>query len=124
MSPRREFIVVNEWPTLKSHSYHVQVINIAADKKANILKVSLNNLDPGQLGRIHEIELPLAVHPGSRTSQFLMACGIEANECGTRVYLDAIAQSHLAVKFTKSGDVVEFNHIEKKSQETNSGKEH
>ena len=116
MSPRREYITIKDWPTLKSHFYHVQVAHVTANGKAGILKVTLSNLNPKQLGRIHELELPLPVHPGSRTCQFLAACGIEANEPGTKIYLDSIVHSHLRVKFSKTRDVVGFRQIENESE--------
>jgi hypothetical protein len=91
--PRRKTntVTVEPWPDLKpGRLYKGRVRAIAIDKAGNQLDLTVENLDPLQQGRLHEIDLPLPVRPGNPTAAFLTACGIDANETGTTIDLDQI----------------------------------
>jgi len=66
---------------------------------ADVLQVTIENLDPIQLRRIHELELPLPLRPGNRACAFLAACGIDATAVGTTVDLDRLAGVIVGMRF-------------------------
>ena len=100
MSPRKRYITVEEWPPLrKSELYKGVVKSIASNRKGKKLDVTIENLDPTQLGRIHQLTLPLPIHPGSTTSLFLSACGTDASHIGKRVCLDDVVGATVGMIF-------------------------
>jgi hypothetical protein len=48
---------------------------------------------------MHELDLPLPVHPGSRAALFLVACGIDATRVGSTICLDSVINAVLAIRF-------------------------
>jgi hypothetical protein len=73
--------------------------------------VVIENLEPDQRGRGHELDLPLPVHPVSRTALFFVACGIDAFEVGARIDLDRIADVVVGMRFRGLGtdNIAEFD---------------
>lgn len=92
MSPRKHnMITVEAWSKMRTGRLYKGMIKKAhIEKASNCLHVTIENLDPAQLGRIHEMDLPLPVRPGNRTSLFLVACGIDAATAGTTICLDQV----------------------------------
>ena len=105
MSPRKNnLITVEAWPKLRpGRVYKGRVKDASIEKKSNVLHVVIENLNPRQFGRIHEIDLPLPVRPGNHTCSFLLACGIEATAVGATVCLDQIANTMVAMRFRGPG---------------------
>lgn len=101
MSPRKNNVLAVEgWPDPKSGKlYKGRVRRIEAKGKPKRLHVTIENLDPSQLGRIHDVSLPLPVRPGNRTCLFLTACGIDVSTVGTKVCLDDIAGVTIGMRF-------------------------
>jgi len=88
---KKNTLTVEDWPRPKAGKrYKGLVKQIKVDKKTKSLRVTIENLDPTQSGRIHDIVLLFPVRPGSRTSRFLGAAGIEANTVGKQVIIDNI----------------------------------
>jgi hypothetical protein len=115
--PRKKNIVTTEpWPELRrGRFYEVRIKNAAPDKAAGFLRVTCENLDPGHLGQIHEVKLPLPVRPGNRTCAFLAACGINATAVNTAVDLDRLAnvtvRMRLCLPATNASDELDFERI-------------
>lgn len=113
MPPRKKNIVTTEaWPALKEgRLYGARVKSAAPDKAAGFLHVTIENLDPAQLGRIHELNLPLPLRPGNRVCAFLAACGVNATAVGTAVDLDRIVNIVVGMRFRGLGanDAEEFD---------------
>jgi hypothetical protein len=105
MSPRKNNVLTVEgWPDPKSGKlYKGRVKRSEATGKPKCLNVTIENLDPSQLGRIHEVSLPLPVRPGNKTSSFLTACGIDVSTVGTKVCLDDIAGAIIGMRFGMVG---------------------
>jgi len=99
---KKNIVTTEPWPALKEGRLYKARIKTAApdtDKAAGALRATLENLDPTQLGRIHELELPLPLRPGNRACAFLAACGIDATAMGTTVDLDRLAGVIVGMRF-------------------------
>ena len=118
MSPRKNNVLTVEgWPDPKlGKLYKGRVGRSEAKGKPKCLHVTIENLDPNQLGRIHYVSLPLPVRPGNQTSSFLTACGIDASTVGTKVCLDDIAGATIGMRFgtvaQDGSQQVDFERIE------------
>ncbi len=101
MSPRKNNVITIEaWPKLgTSQLYSTKVKGAHIAKKSNLLHVTLENLDPCQLGRMHEIDLPLPARLGNKTCVFFQACGLEADTTGKRICLDQVAGVAIGLRF-------------------------
>jgi hypothetical protein len=101
MSPRKNNVLTVEgWPDPKlGKLYKGRVVRSEAKGKPKCLHVTIENLDSSQLGRIHDLSLPLPIRPGNRTCSFLTACGIDASTVGTKVCLDDIAGVIIGMRF-------------------------
>lgn len=78
--------------------------------RTQYVHVIIENLDPTQLGRIHEIDLPLPLRPSRyhRTCSFLTACGIDVSTVGAKVCLDEIAGVTIGMRFGTVGQRLTF----------------
>ena len=105
MPPRKKNIVTTEsWPAMKEgRVYGARIKSAAPDKAAGFLHVTVENLDSSQLGRIHELMLPLPLRPGNRACAFLAACGVNATAVGTAVDLDRIVNIVVGMRFRGLG---------------------
>lgn len=109
MSPRREYLMIEDWPKLSERKiYSVKVLSLRQDKKAGILQVETENEDKSQYGRRHTIELPLPVHPTGPTAEFLKACGISMEPGHRKIYLDTVVGCYCTVKFNREGHATDF----------------
>ncbi|MEN6335155.1 MAG: hypothetical protein ABFE01_12920 [Phycisphaerales bacterium] len=81
----------------------MRIKSVTPDKAAGFLRVTVENLDPDQLGRIHEVKLPLPLRPGNRACAFLAACGIDATAVGTTVDLDRLTGAVVGMKYHGPG---------------------
>ena len=101
MSPRKNnTLTIVGWSDPKEGKlYKGKVEKVDVDRKSKCLRVTIENLNPSQLGRIHELSLPLPVRPGNRTYSFLTACGIDASTVGTKVCLDDITGAAIGMRF-------------------------
>jgi hypothetical protein len=101
MSPRKNnVLIVEAWPDPKLGKLYKGRIRTSDVKgKPKCLHVTIENLDPSQFGRIHNMSLPLPVRPGSKTSSFLAACGIDVSTVGTKVCLDDITGATIGMRF-------------------------
>jgi hypothetical protein len=101
MSPRKNNVLtVEAWPDPKSGKLYKGRIRASDVKgKSKYLHVTIENLDPSQIGRIHDVSLPLPLRPGNRTCSFLTACGIDVSTVGTRVCLDDITGATIGIRF-------------------------
>jgi hypothetical protein len=122
MSPRKDntLTIVGWSDPKKGKLYKGRVKKAEVNKKAKCLRVIIENLNPSQLGRIHEVSLPLPVRPGNRTCSFLTACGIDAGAVGTRISLEDITGATVGMRFSAPGQDgsqhVDFETIEDSSQ--------
>jgi hypothetical protein len=66
MPPRKKNIITTEsWPALKQgRLYEARIKSAVPGKATGFLQVTVENLDSSQLGRIHELKLPLPLRPG------------------------------------------------------------
>jgi len=118
MSPRKNNVLtVEDWPDPKKGKlYKGRVGRAEAKGKPKSLHVTIENLDPSQLGRIHDVSLPLPVRPGNRTCSFLAACGIDVSAVGAKVCLHDIAGATVGMRFGAVGQdesrQVDFERIE------------
>ena len=102
MPHKNNFVIVTTRPELtKDRLYHGKVKGVRLDKRADCLRLTIENLD--QLGRLHELALPVPVYPGNRTALFLMACGTDATTVGTRICLEQIAGAVVGMRFRGLG---------------------
>lgn len=101
MSPRKNNVLTVEgWPDPKlGKLYKGRVGRIETKGKPKCLHVTIENLDPSQLGRIHDVSLPLPIRPSNKTCLFLTACGIDVSTVGTKVCLDDIAGATIGMRF-------------------------
>ena len=125
-SRKKNVIIVKGWPNLKKGKLYKGVIREAKNKK-QYAHVVIENLDPTQLSRIHEIDLPSQALPSRyhRTCAFLMACGIDANNEGMEIDLNHIIGTTIGMRFGTVGQdgsqQIDFERIEdskKKQPET------
>jgi hypothetical protein len=118
MSPRKNnVLIVKGWPNVKKgRLYKGKVKKVDINKESKYLHVVVENLDPAQLGHLHELSLPLPIRPGNRTCFFLTACGVDASTVGTKVCLDDIAGATIGMKFATVAEdgsqQVDFERIE------------
>ena len=127
MSPRKNNVLTVEgWPDPKlSKLYKGRVGRIETKGKPKCLHVTIENLDPSQLGRIHDVSLPLPLRPGNRTCSFLTACGTDVSTVGTKVCLDDITGATIGMRFgsvaqdgSQQIDFERFKDSQKKQTET------
>lgn len=101
MSPRKKSVItVKGWPNLRKSKLYKGIIRKAENKTQHV-DIEVENLDPTQLGRIHEMHLPLPVRPSKyhRTCAFLMACGIDATIDRTSIDLNEIVGVTVGMRF-------------------------
>jgi len=91
-------LTVEDWSNPKKGKLYKGIVR-KVDKKARCLHVTIESLDPSQLGRIHDVSLPLPIRPGNRTCTFLMARGVGASTVGTKVCLDDITGTTIGMRF-------------------------
>ncbi|MBE0536755.1 MAG: hypothetical protein IH624_13895 [Phycisphaerae bacterium] len=104
---KKDFITITEPPPLKrSKLYPGRILAITQEKKAKLIRIRLENLDPVQLGRIHTAQLSLAVWPGNRTSQFFAAAGIDTTQPGEKISIDDCIGETVGMRFTAEEDTV------------------
>ena len=121
MSPRKNntLTIVGWSDPKKGKLYKGKVEKVDVDRKSKCLRVTIENLNPSQLGRIHEVSLPLPVRPGNRTCSFLTACGIDARTVGAKVCLDDITGADIGMRFgtiaQDGSQQVDFERIEDSS---------
>jgi hypothetical protein len=109
--PRAEehIIIVRPWPPLKpGKSYKGQIKEVRINKKSKTLRVTLVNLDPSMLDRLHSVELPLPPRPGNRASRFLSACGQPGEEVGSQTEIDCLIDAVVNMRFIPAGDGYEI----------------
>jgi len=118
MSPRKNnVLIVKDWSNLKNDKLYKGIIRKAVNK-VTFLDVTIENLHPTQLGRIHEMSLPLPIRPSRyhRTCAFLIACGIDASIDGMRIDLDEVAGTTVNMRFgaleEDGSQQVDFERIE------------
>jgi hypothetical protein len=109
MPRKSNTITVAAWPRLrKGRLYASRVKNIKLQRASNCLHVIVENLD--QLGRLHELALPLPVYPGNKAALFFVACGIDTS-VGTAICLDQVLNVVVGMRFRGLGpsDSEEFD---------------
>ncbi len=122
MAPRKNnALTVEDWPDPKKGKLYKGIVKTAnVDKKQKCIFVTIENLDPTQLGRIHEFSFDLPIRPGNRTSLFLIACGIDANAVGTKICLDDIVDTTVGMRFgtiaQDGSQEIDFERIENPSR--------
>ena len=101
MSPRKKNVITIEaWPNPKKDKLYKGIVRkLDINKKAKRVRVTIENIDPTQLGRIHEKTLLLPAHPGDRTSRFLTACGIDADTIGKKIGPEDVAGVTVGMRF-------------------------
>lgn len=103
MSPRNKNIhTVQDWPDPKMGKLYKGIVKkVDTDKKDRCIRVAVENLDLTQLGRVHEISLPLPIRPSvyHKTCSFLLACGINASTHGTKIDLNELIGSIIGIRF-------------------------
>ena len=122
MSPRKKNILsVKGWRNLRKGKLYKGIIKEAVNK-TQYIHVIIENLDPTQLGRIHEIDLPLPIRPSKyhRTCSFLMARGIDANIDGVKIDLNHIIDTTIGMRFRTAGQdgaqQIDFERVDDVSQ--------
>jgi len=100
---KSDVLVVCPWPQLtegKLYRGKVKAVRVDKTHAPHRLHVVIENLDPDhQHGRVHELNLLLPIHPGSRTALFLLACGTDASIVGTNVRIDQTVGAVLGMRF-------------------------
>lgn len=103
MSPRNNNILtVQDWSNPKRGKLYRGIVKKTdPDKKAQCIHVAIENLDRTQLGRVHEINLPLPIRPSiyHKTCSFLSACGIDASVDGVKICLDDTINTIIGIRF-------------------------
>lgn len=112
-SKTKNTVTVEDWRKIKiGKLYKGTIMKVVANSKH--LHVVIENLDSNQLGRLHDILLPLPVRPGSRTGRFLAATGQDANTIGKHICLDDIVGAVVGMRFStadSSDKEIEFERI-------------
>jgi hypothetical protein len=129
MSPRKNNIItVKAWPNPKKRKLYKGLVREAV-KSPGKAHVVIENLDPTQLGRIHEIDLPLPPRPSQyhKTCSFLMACGMDASSDGVSIDLNEIVGITVGMRFgdfaQDGSEQIDFERTEDTSQvQTNAPK--
>ena len=119
MSPRKNSIlIVKGWPKLKKGKLYKGIVR-EANKNTSNIHVLIENLDSTQLGRTHEMGLPLPIRPSKyhKTCSFLIACGIDASNDGANVDINDVIGVTIGMRFGKvmqdGSKQIEFERIEK-----------
>ena len=103
-------ITIQQLPEVQTNlAYESRLKSIKIDRRKNVLKIVLENLDATQYGRSHTILLPLPACPGNPTCLFLEACGIDTPEIGKQVDLDSLIGKTLHIKFVNT-EAVPFDY--------------
>jgi hypothetical protein len=116
MSPSKttNMITIIDWRKIKEKKLYKGTIKTAVANNKHLCIV-IENLDNSQLGRLHDISLPLPVRPGSRTSRFLTATGQDAKTVGKQICLGDIVGAVVGMRFSSSDGSdkdIEFERIE------------
>ncbi|MHC4538771.1 MAG: hypothetical protein ACYS74_03195 [Planctomycetota bacterium] len=101
MSPRKKNVhIVKNWPKPKKGKLYKGIIR-KVDTNTTRAHLVIENIDPTQLGRTHEIDLPLPIRPNRyhKTCYFLMTCGIDATSNGISVDFDQIIGITVGMRF-------------------------
>ncbi len=105
--PRRkktQMITVEPYPDLViDRTYPGIIKDYTLHDASNRLRVTVENCDSRQEGRLHQVELHLPVHPLDRSCRFFVACGIEATEIGTEIQIDLIVGRHIGLRYRGQG---------------------
>lgn len=109
MSPKNtNILTVQDWPDPKKGKLYKCIIKkVDTDKKSQCIHVAVENLNRIQLGRVHEISLPLPIRPSEyhKTCSFLFACGIDASTHGKKININDVIGSVIGIRFgTKEQD--------------------
>ncbi|MHC4538658.1 MAG: hypothetical protein ACYTEK_22820 [Planctomycetota bacterium] len=116
MSPRKNNVITIEaWPDPKKGKLYRGIVREAI-KKTKHVQLTIENFDTTQLGRTHDVNLPLPVRPGNRTWSFFAACRIDVNTVGAKICLDDIVGITVGMRFNAVGEdgsqEVDFERIE------------
>lgn len=112
---RKQYVTVTDYPQRKENTiYEMRVADLEVNKKSKTVSAILEDLDASQQGRLCKVPDMPRPHPGNRTSLFLTACGVNANDLGSRICLDDLIGARLGVTFTKSGEPLAFVWLEPK----------
>ena len=122
MSPKKKSVItVKGWPSLKKGKLYKGIVR-KAENKTEYVYIEIENLDSTQLGRIHEMDLPLPVRPSRyhKTCSFLIACGIDATTDGISIDLNETVGVTVGMRFSASArdgiQKVDFERIENPSE--------
>jgi hypothetical protein len=115
MAPK-QYVTITGYPKRKQDTvYEMRVASLRViDKKTKEMSAKLEDLDKDQQGRVCVIHHMSSPHPGNQTSILLTACGANGNEIGAKICLDELIGTHIGVKFSKSGEPLEFVRLEPK----------
>ena len=116
-----DILTIEGWSKLKKgRIYKDKVKRIDINRKSKSFHVTIENLDPTQLGRVHEINLPLPIRTGSKACSFISACGIDADTVGMKICLDDVNDAIIGMRFNTDeqglSQQVDFKRIEKSSK--------
>ena len=120
MSLRKNNVITIEgWPDPKKGKLYKGIVKeVDIDKK--YVLVTIENLDPTQLGRVHTESLPLPARPGNRASRFLTACGFDTNTVGTKICREDIVDTTIGMRFSAvaqdGSQQIDFERIESPSR--------
>jgi hypothetical protein len=113
---KRRIIFVGKPPALISgQTYEGVIRSIEVDEESHYYDIAIENLDPTQSGRIHDVRLPTMLFPGSKMARFLAAAGQEANTIKKRIDLDDVVGTVVGMRFPSpdgSGEQIEFERIQ------------
>jgi len=116
---QKHTLVIRPWPPYKpGRLYTGQIKAAKIDKKTKTLRVTVMNLGPAMLERLHSTEIPLPAHPGNRASRFLCACGQPGDEVGREVDVNSLVGLTLGMRFlpVDDGYEIEFETIAPKTK--------
>jgi hypothetical protein len=80
--PRRKKLTITVEPYRKlqrDRPYPVEVLELKESAEPAALLVKFRNLDPEQLGRLHEVRLPVPAYPQSPGAEYLRACRVDVD---------------------------------------------
>lgn len=107
-------VTIVDWRKIKIGKLYKGIIKKAVANN-KYLRIGIENLNNTQLGRLHDISLPLPVRPGSRTGRFLTAAGQDANTIGKQINLADLIGTVIGMRFSNvdgSDQNIEFERIE------------
>jgi len=114
---RKQYVTVTDHPQRKQNTlYEMRVTGLELHKKSKEITAKLEDVVKDQHGRFCVIPHMPPLHPGNQTSLFLSACGVNANKVGVRICLNDLIDSHIGVKFNKSGEPLEFIQLKEKNR--------